>query len=67
VLVSPGDRVEAGQTLVVLEAMKMENAIAATAAGVVAEVNAEVGKTAGAGEVLVRVDAQGRTEPERSP
>ncbi|HEX2294003.1 MAG TPA: biotin carboxylase N-terminal domain-containing protein, partial [Actinomycetota bacterium] len=46
VLVSPGDRVEAGQTLVVLEAMKMENAIAATAAGVVAEVNAEVGKTA---------------------
>lgn len=56
--VAVGDAVEAGQTLVVLEAMKMENAIASPAAGVVAEVNAEVGRTAGAGEVLVRVDAE---------
>jgi acetyl-CoA/propionyl-CoA carboxylase biotin carboxyl carrier protein len=67
VLVSAGDPVEAGQTLVVLEAMKMENAIASPAAGVVEEVNAEVGKTAGAGEVLVRVGASGRAEPEPSP
>ena len=56
VLVSVGDEVEAGQTLVVLEAMKMENAIAAPASGVVGEVNAKVGETAGAGEVLVRVE-----------
>ena len=62
VLVSPGETVEAGETLVVLEAMKMENAISSPAGGVVTEVNAEVGKTASAGEVLVRV---GAAEPER--
>ena len=67
VLVTVGDEVEAGQTLVVLEAMKMENEIASPATGVVEEVNAEVGKTAGAGEVLVRVGAAGRAEPEPSP
>ena len=56
VLVAPGDEVAAGQTLVVLEAMKMENAIASPVAGVVAELNAEVGKTAGAGQLLARVE-----------
>ncbi|MDQ4124476.1 MAG: carbamoyl phosphate synthase, partial [Actinomycetota bacterium] len=67
VLVAVGDEVEAGQPLVVLEAMKMENEIAAPGGGVVEEVNAVVGKTAGAGEVLVRVGSSGRTEPEPSP
>jgi propionyl-CoA carboxylase alpha chain len=38
VSVSVGDRVDEGQTLVVLEAMKMEHAIASPRAGVVAEV-----------------------------
>jgi acetyl-CoA/propionyl-CoA carboxylase biotin carboxyl carrier protein len=56
VLVAPGDEVEAGQTLVVLEAMKMENAIASPIAGVVAQVDAEVGQTAGAGQLLARVE-----------
>jgi acetyl-CoA/propionyl-CoA carboxylase biotin carboxyl carrier protein len=64
VLVSPGDEVEAGTTLVVLEAMKMENSIASPVSGVVAEVTAQVGKTAGAGQLLVRV---GTAEPDRSP
>jgi pyruvate/2-oxoglutarate dehydrogenase complex dihydrolipoamide acyltransferase (E2) component len=34
---------------------------------VVEKVIAEVGATVGAGEVLVRVGASGRTEPEPSP
>ena len=38
VRVSEGDMVEAGQVLVVLEAMKMENTIAAPAAGRVGRV-----------------------------
>ena len=38
VLVSEGDEVEVGQTVCILEAMKMENAVAAEKAGVVKEV-----------------------------
>ncbi len=43
VLVEPGQRVEAGAGLVVLEAMKMENQIKAPAAGVVEAVRVEAG------------------------
>lgn len=43
VLVAPGERVHAGQGLVVLEAMKMENELAAPADGVVASVHAAEG------------------------
>ena len=43
VLVAPGDRVEAGQTLIVLEAMKMEHRINAPRAGRVAAVHCKVG------------------------
>ncbi len=42
VLVSAGDEVVEGQEMVVLEAMKMENPIVATAAGKVKEVNVAV-------------------------
>ncbi|MFN2586784.1 MAG: biotin carboxylase N-terminal domain-containing protein [Actinomycetota bacterium] len=56
VLVAEGDRVEAGQPVVVLEAMKMENAIAAPLAGTVVEVRARPGETAGAGQLLARVE-----------
>ncbi|MFN3197076.1 MAG: pyruvate carboxylase [Bradymonadia bacterium] len=49
-----GDVVEAGQTLVVAEAMKMETAISATVAGVVDEVLVRVGDALGAGELVVR-------------
>jgi acetyl-CoA/propionyl-CoA carboxylase biotin carboxyl carrier protein len=55
VLVAPGDDVEAGQPVIVLEAMKMENSISAPAAGKVVEVNVAVGETAGAGQVVARV------------
>lgn len=53
VLVAPGDTVEVGQTLCVLEAMKMENAIAAEKAGTVAEVKVAAGDSVGAGDVVV--------------
>jgi acetyl-CoA/propionyl-CoA carboxylase biotin carboxyl carrier protein len=56
VLVAAGDRVEAGQSLIVLEAMKMENSITAPIAGTVVEVNVRTGETAGAGQLLARVE-----------
>jgi len=52
-LVSVGDAVEAGQAVVVLEAMKMENHINADKAGTVAEVRVKAGDTVGTGDVLV--------------
>ena len=41
--VAPGDAVEQGDPLIVLEAMKMEVAIAAPVAGVVRSIEVEVG------------------------
>jgi biotin carboxyl carrier protein len=43
VLVAKGDAVEAGQGLIVLEAMKMENEVRARVAGTVAEVHVAAG------------------------
>jgi biotin carboxyl carrier protein len=45
ILVKKGDAIEAGQALMVVEAMKMENEIRAKAAGTVADVHVEVGAT----------------------
>lgn len=55
VLVAVGDTVEAGQTVCVIEAMKMENRVATERAGVVAEVLVEPGDTVGAGDAVVVV------------
>ena len=57
VLVRPGDAVEAGQGVVVLEAMKMENELSAPASGTVAAVRVAAGDAVGKGDVLVEVDA----------
>ena len=43
VLVAPGDRVEKGRPLMILEAMKMEHTITAPREGVVAALNFSVG------------------------
>ena len=51
--VQPGDTVSAGDTLVVVEAMKMEHPIRAPRDGVVAQVNAEVGVMVSPGAPLV--------------
>ncbi len=53
VLVSEGDEVEAGQGLLVLEAMKMENHINALGAGTVKEIRVGTGDTVGPGDVLL--------------
>ena len=54
--VRPGERVEVGQPLGVLEAMKMEISFAAPVAGVVKEVLAQRGQQVAAGEVLLVID-----------
>ena len=56
VLVAAGDTVEEGQTVCVLEAMKMENNIAADKAGTVAEVKVEAGQSVGSGDVVVVIE-----------
>jgi biotin carboxyl carrier protein len=54
-LVKPGDAVAAGQTVIVLEAMKMENELAAPRAGRVTEVRCAEGTAVEAGQDLVTV------------
>jgi len=56
VLVSVGDTVEVGQTICVLEAMKMENAIAADKDGTVAEVRVAEGDSVGGGDVVAVIE-----------
>ena len=59
VLVEVGQVVEAGQAVVVLEAMKMENQIQADVAGTVAEIKVEPGATVGSGDVVVVITPAG--------
>lgn len=56
VLVKAGDSVEAGQGMVVVEAMKMQNELHAPRAGRVVSVTASEGATVAAGEVLVTLE-----------
>jgi biotin carboxyl carrier protein len=51
--VSVGDRVRAGQGVVIVEAMKMENELKAPGDGVVARVEVEAGQTVEKGAVLL--------------
>jgi biotin carboxyl carrier protein len=53
VTVAPGDAVEAGQRIVAMEAMKMENELRASAAGIVKIVHATPGTAVEKGAVLV--------------
>jgi 3-methylcrotonyl-CoA carboxylase alpha subunit len=53
VFVAPGDRVERGQRLAVVEAMKMEHVLTAAADGEVAEVSAEPGAQVAEGARLI--------------
>ncbi|HTZ10208.1 MAG TPA: biotin/lipoyl-containing protein, partial [Acidimicrobiales bacterium] len=55
VAVAPGDTVAAGDTLVAIEAMKMEHAVRAPAGGTVAEVHVAPGQQVEAGRLLVVV------------
>jgi biotin carboxyl carrier protein len=56
VLVEPGTAVMAGQPLVVIEAMKMENALTALRDGVVCEVAVVEGTSVESGRLLLRIE-----------
>jgi acetyl-CoA/propionyl-CoA carboxylase, biotin carboxylase, biotin carboxyl carrier protein len=56
VLVEVGQQVTAGQPVVILEAMKMENQINAEKAGTVKEIRVAPGATVGTGDIVVVID-----------
>ena len=57
--VAPGEVVQRGQTVVVLEAMKMENDLGAPRAGVVKEIKVAKGQAVNQGQALVVVGEPG--------
>ena len=62
VLCQPGDAVKAGQGLLVIEAMKMENELKAAGPGVVEQVHATPGQAVEKGAVLVTFRAPGASD-----
>jgi biotin carboxyl carrier protein len=62
--VAVGDAVSAGQALLVMEAMKMQNELSAEVDGVVRAVHAELGRSVEAGQPLVTL---GPAEEEATP
>jgi biotin carboxyl carrier protein len=56
VLIAPGDSVETGQGLIVVEAMKMQNEMKATRAGRVLSVTVKEGATVSAGQILATIE-----------
>ncbi len=51
-----GDDITAGETILVLEAMKMENALKATATGKIKSINCDIGDNVKKGDLLVVID-----------
>ncbi|HEX3677090.1 MAG TPA: acetyl/propionyl/methylcrotonyl-CoA carboxylase subunit alpha [Sphingomicrobium sp.] len=62
--VSAGDRVEKGQRLLTLEAMKMEHALTAPFDGTVAELNVSAGTQVAEGQLLVKVEPAAHSGPD---
>jgi propionyl-CoA carboxylase alpha chain len=60
IAVPEGGRVDEGAALLVLEAMKMEHAVAAPATGIVTELRVTVGSQVDAGTVLAVVKPESR-------
>jgi 3-methylcrotonyl-CoA carboxylase alpha subunit len=56
ILCSIGDQVESGQTLIVMEAMKMEHRIAANGPGSIVAIHHEVGQQVDAGATLIDIE-----------
>ena len=65
VLVSAGQKVDKGQPLMIIEAMKMEHTIAAPADGVVAQVLFGRGDQVKEGEQLIQFETSDSSERER--
>ncbi len=65
--VRPGDTVHAGDLLLVLEAMKMEHEVRATASGVVRELFYTAGESVNEGDVLAATDAAGPAQAAAAP
>ena len=63
VLVRPGDRIAAGDGVLILEAMKMENRLVAEAAGRVSEIRVAAGDMVDGGQVLAVLAYDDETEP----
>jgi geranyl-CoA carboxylase alpha subunit len=57
IAVAVGDRVEPGQSLAVMEAMKMEHRLKAQVAGEVIAIHAAVGEQVAAGAIVLEIDA----------
>ena len=55
-LVRPGDKVQAGQGILVVEAMKMQNEVRSPKTGTVERLQAEEGQPVNAGQVLAWID-----------
>jgi geranyl-CoA carboxylase alpha subunit len=58
VMVTPGQRVQAGERLLVLEAMKMEHTLTAPFTGMVRELLAQAGGQALKGALLMQIEAE---------
>lgn len=58
-LVAVGDSVQAGQGLVVVEAMKMQNELKSPIDGIVSKLGSEAGATVNANQILAIVEAHG--------
>ncbi len=56
IMIKEGDSVKAGQDILVMEAMKMENQIQATASGVVSKINVKVDDAVQQEDVLIEID-----------
>ena len=56
VFVQEGDSVKAGQAVLIMEAMKMENQVQSAAEGVVREVKVQPGDSVSQGQVLIVID-----------
>lgn len=56
VLVEAGDNVEAGQTVIILESMKMEIPIISEEAGTVMKINVQEGDFVNEGDVLLEIE-----------
>lgn len=54
--VEPGDHVTAGQSLLILEAMKMDNEITAPITATVKSINVAVGDSVREGDLLIRLE-----------